>query len=68
MGLALSWVGRGRLIFSLNYGEAEFEEVAQRFVAAARAMAAEGWWEEVPGLTGQGIRRRILREMLMGTA
>ena len=34
-GLALSWVGTGRLIFSLNYTDADFAEVAKRFVAAA---------------------------------
>ena len=34
--LALSWVGTGRLIFSLNYTDADFAEVANRFVAAAR--------------------------------
>ena len=28
-GLALSWVGTGRLIFSLNYTEADFAEVAE---------------------------------------
>ncbi|MFX5514203.1 hypothetical protein ABTD48_19530, partial [Acinetobacter baumannii] len=27
-GLALSWVGTGRLIFSLNYTDADFAEVA----------------------------------------
>ena len=37
-GLALSWVGTGRLIFSLNYTEADFAAVADKFVAAARAM------------------------------
>jgi glutamate-1-semialdehyde 2,1-aminomutase len=37
-GLALSWVGTGRLIFSLNYTEAEFAAVAERFVAACVAM------------------------------
>ena len=37
-GLALSWVGTGRLIFSLDYTDADFEAVAERFVAAARAM------------------------------
>jgi len=34
-GLALSWVGTGRLIFSLNYTDADFAEVSRRFVAAA---------------------------------
>jgi glutamate-1-semialdehyde 2,1-aminomutase len=33
-GLALSWVGTGRLIFSLDYTDAHFAQVAERFVAA----------------------------------
>ena len=43
-GMALSWVGTGRLIFSLNYSDADFLAVADRFVAAARAMERDGWW------------------------
>ena len=35
-GLALSWIGSGRLIFSLNYTQADFDAVADRFVAAAK--------------------------------
>lgn len=63
-GLALSWVGTGRFIFSLNYGDAEFEAVADRFVAAARQMEADGWWWHDGRLTDKGIRRRILKEMV----
>ena len=43
-GLALSWVGTGRLIFSLNYDDAEFGAVVDRIVAAAVEMHADGWW------------------------
>ena len=63
-GLALSWVGTGRFIFSLNYSEADFAAVAERFMAAAQAMARDGWWWEAPGLSNKAIRRGILREML----
>lgn len=63
-GLALSWVGTGRFIFSLNYTEADFDAVVQRFVAACQAMQADGWWWEVPGLTNKAIKRGILKEML----
>ncbi len=63
-GLAFSWVGTGRLIFSLDYAEADFEAVAERFLAAAAAMQRDGWWWSDPALTDRSIKRGILREML----
>jgi glutamate-1-semialdehyde 2,1-aminomutase len=63
-GLALSWVGTGRLIFSLNYTDADFDAVAQRFVAAAQAMQGAGWWWTGRRTTNKTLKRRILREML----
>jgi glutamate-1-semialdehyde 2,1-aminomutase len=63
-GLALSWVGTGRLIFSLNYTDADFAAVADRFVAAATAMRQDAWWWSRDGLTNKSIRRQVLRELL----
>jgi glutamate-1-semialdehyde 2,1-aminomutase len=63
-GLALSWIGTARLIFSLNYTEADFQAVADRFVAAARAMQQDGWWWHAPAATNTSIKRRILKEMI----
>jgi glutamate-1-semialdehyde 2,1-aminomutase len=63
-GLALSWVGTGRLIFSLNYTDTDFTEVAGRFVAAATKMRQDGWWWHDGALTNKNIRRKILKEML----
>jgi len=63
-GLALSWIGTGRLIFSLNYSDADFDAVADRFVAAARAMERDGWWWCDPSATNKSIRRGILKEMI----
>ena len=63
-GLALSWVGTGRIIFSLNYTDADFEEVSQRFVSAAKAMQADGWWWHDVTQTHKTIKRRIMGELL----
>jgi glutamate-1-semialdehyde 2,1-aminomutase len=63
-GLALSWVGTGRLMFSLNYTDADFAAVTERFVAAARAMRQDGWWWRDDRLTDRAIRHRILKELI----
>ena len=62
-GLALSWVGTGRLIFSLDWSDDDFEAMVGRFVAAARAMHADGWWDG-PDASNRSIRRTLLAEML----
>jgi glutamate-1-semialdehyde 2,1-aminomutase len=61
-GLALSWIGTGRIIFSLNYTEQDFAAVADRFVAAAKAMRDDGWWwvDARP----RSIKSQMLREMI----
>jgi len=63
-GLALSWVGTGRLIFSLNYTDADFAAVADRFVSAAQAMQRDGWWWSRAGVTNKVLRRQVLNELL----
>ncbi len=63
-GLSLSWVGTGRLIFSLNYSQADFTAVCDRFVAAALQMERDGWWWSDPALSNRSIKRGILREMI----
>jgi glutamate-1-semialdehyde 2,1-aminomutase len=63
-GLSLSWVGTARLIFSLNYSDADFAAVGDRVLAAAEAMRRDGWWWQDPALTNKTIRRRVLRELL----
>ena len=63
-GLALSWVGTGRLIFSLNYTDADFAGVADRVLSAAREMQREGWWWSAAEVTNKSIRRRVLKEMI----
>jgi glutamate-1-semialdehyde 2,1-aminomutase len=62
-GLALSWIGTGRLIFSLNFTDADFDAVADRFVKACDAMQQDGWWWADETTSNRSIKRRILREM-----
>ncbi|MET0661406.1 MAG: aminotransferase class III-fold pyridoxal phosphate-dependent enzyme [Steroidobacteraceae bacterium] len=63
-GLALSWVGTGRLIFRIDLPDEDFAAISQRIVAAAVAMHRDGWWWSAPELTNQTIRRRVRLETL----
>ena len=63
-GLTLSWVGTGRLIFSLNYTDADFEAVVDAFIRAGRRMQTDGWWWAEPHTTNRDLKRRVLRELL----
>ncbi len=63
-GLALSWVGTGRLLFRLDQGDAAFEQACDRFVRACVQMKDEGWWWQSPVLSNRAIRRRLLGETL----
>jgi glutamate-1-semialdehyde 2,1-aminomutase len=63
-GLALSWVGTGRLIFSLNYTDTDCAAVADRILSAAKDMQRDGWWWSNAGLTNKSIRQRVFKEML----
>jgi glutamate-1-semialdehyde 2,1-aminomutase len=45
-GINLSWVGTGRLLFSLEWKREDYDRLLERLVSAAEAMKAGGWWEE----------------------
>ena len=62
-GLLLPWVGTGRMIFSINFPENEFDEVTRRFIAAGEKMKHDGWWSG-PELSTNAIGRMMLLEML----
>ena len=63
-GIAMSWIGTGRFIFSHDYTDADFAEFTWRFAAAAEAMREDGFFWTSDALTERWIRRRVLREML----
>jgi len=65
-GIALSWVGTGRLIFGLHWQAHEVDAVTECCVAAARQMQHDGWWWKGSQETARSIRRGLLLKALMG--
>lgn len=63
--LALSWVGTGRLVFSLDFSDADVVTVMERFVTAARKMEQDGWWWAPAGASRRQIGLQILRDMVL---
>jgi glutamate-1-semialdehyde 2,1-aminomutase len=63
-GIATSWIGTARFIFTHDLSDAEFEDFAQRFVRASKAMQADGFWWLADGATSKTLQRRIVKEML----
>ena len=63
-GIALSWIGTGRMIFSLNFSHADFQAFLDQFVQAAHHMERDQWWWVPQGQSNQKIRRQILKEVL----
>jgi glutamate-1-semialdehyde 2,1-aminomutase len=62
-GITMSWIGTGRFVFSHDVNESDFDEIANRFVAAAQAMQDDGWWWKDAALTNKAIKRRIMKEL-----
>jgi len=44
-GVALSWVGTGRLLFSLDWTDDHYDKLLERMLAACEMMKQGGWWE-----------------------
>jgi glutamate-1-semialdehyde 2,1-aminomutase len=63
-GLSLSWIGTGRMVFSHDLSDDDFARITDRFVDAAEAMRADGWWWREAALTNRQIKRRVLWELI----
>jgi glutamate-1-semialdehyde 2,1-aminomutase len=59
-GVNLSWVGTGRLLFSLDWQKADYDLLQQRILAAAEEMQKGGWWEDPQA----SIKKKLGGEML----
>ena len=62
-GLALSWVGTGRLIFSLNYTDADFAAAPIALSPPAVKMKRDGWWWHKASLPTRTSAGRSCNEM-----
>ena len=61
-GINLSWVGTGRLLFSLDWKEKDFDRLHDRIIAAAASMKEGGWWE--PPVAN--VKHKLVVELLGG--
>lgn len=62
-GIALSWVGTGRFIFSQNFSDENVHDVLTRMLRAAQRMQDDGWWWHLEGTTYRDLRRQVTREI-----
>src|SRR5262249_28364047 len=65
-GIALSWVGTGRCLASLDYTDDDYHRLTGALVAAAREMARDGWWlaRTADPRREQRMKMRVLSEMV----
>jgi len=63
-GVAPSWIGTGRFIFTHDLTDEDFADFCDRFVRAGEAMVANGWWWTSAELTAKSIKKQVMREML----
>jgi glutamate-1-semialdehyde 2,1-aminomutase len=62
-GLAMSWVGTGRFIFTHDLSDADYSAICDRFVRAAERMRADGWlWASTED--NRAIKRSVMMELL----
>uniref|UniRef100_A0A7S2LY95 Glutamate-1-semialdehyde 2,1-aminomutase n=1 Tax=Zooxanthella nutricula TaxID=1333877 RepID=A0A7S2LY95_9DINO len=58
-GVNLSWVGTGRLLFSLEWTRADYDRLLDRMLEACAAMQNGGWWE----LPVANIKAKLMMEI-----
>lgn len=64
-GINLSWVGTGRLNFSLDFTPEDMEEVRKRMLKAARRMKEDGWWHHPKNVNPLKTKLKLGKEMIL---
>mmetsp|Transcript_55123 Transcript_55123/g.131360 ORF Transcript_55123/g.131360 Transcript_55123/m.131360 type:complete len:596 (+) Transcript_55123:100-1887(+) len=64
-GCALSWVGTGRCLFSLDFTKEDYGALEEKILAAARKMQEDGWWWD--GVDSKQIKKKMAMEMFRHT-
>jgi len=65
-GLNLSWVGTGRLSFSLDYQRVDMDKITDKIINACRRMEEDGWWGVEYAPSKLAIQIDLVKEILMG--
>lgn len=60
-GVNLSWVGTGRLLFSVEWQEKHYDELLERMLEACKGMKKGGWWAPTEQ---KAIKMRLSTEIL----
>jgi len=63
-GLAISWIGSGRIIMSHDFSDDEYDEVMHKIISAAKKMQNDGWWWKNKSLTNKSIKKQVARELV----
>jgi len=61
-GVNLSWVGTGRLNYSLDFTDKDLEQVKDKMVRACRRMKEDGWWHPIEN--PKKIKIALAKEMV----
>jgi len=63
-GIALSWVGTGRLNYSMDFMDKDLDEVTEKMVRACRRMKDDGWWDVNPNAGKLAIPLKMATEVI----
>mmetsp|Transcript_3202 Transcript_3202/g.6158 ORF Transcript_3202/g.6158 Transcript_3202/m.6158 type:complete len:344 (+) Transcript_3202:1-1032(+) len=63
-GINLSWVGTGRLNFSLDFTDKDMQDVRKKLKIACEKMVEDGWWHNEKTSSGISIKMALAKEFI----